>query len=145
MGDFNIDLLVDNPLSKAWLDLLNLHGLTQIISEPTRVTMNSKILIDHVFVSKIENINSSKVIHCGNSDHFHTGLTYKRNCYSKQHHTYITYRSFKSFDSTSFLTDLDNLPWSILDSYDNVDDLVDTWYRLFHSVVNLHLPLKHVE
>ena len=34
------------------------------------------------------------------------------------------------------------LPWSILDSHDNLDDLVDTWYRLFHSVINLHLPLK---
>ena len=62
MGDFNIDLLVDNSHSRAWLDLLNLHGLTQIITEPTRVTTNSRTLIDHVIVSNTEYVYSSKAV-----------------------------------------------------------------------------------
>ena len=62
MGDFNIDLLVDNSHSRVWLDLLNLHGLTQIITEPTRVTTNSRTLIDHVIVSNTEYVYSSKAV-----------------------------------------------------------------------------------
>ena len=50
MCDFNIDLLVDNSHSRAWLHLLNLHGISQVITEPTRVTTNSRTLIDHVVI-----------------------------------------------------------------------------------------------
>ena len=133
MDDFNIDLLVDNLLSKAWLDLLNPHGLTQIITEDTRVTMNSRTRIDRVFVSKTEYIKSSKVIHCGNCDHFSTGLTYRGNCSFKQHHTCITYRSFKCLDATYFLTDLENLPWSM-------DDLLHSIKRTHSNTVPFIIP-----
>jgi hypothetical protein len=40
----------------------------QLISDPTRITANSKTLIDLAFTNKPELINSSGVIHLGISD-----------------------------------------------------------------------------
>ena len=126
MGDFNIDLLTMNSLSKKWLDLFNIHGLTQLIYEPTRVTISTKSIIDHIFVSKTENIKLATVIKCGNSEvHFPTALVYKRINFTKHRHTYITYPSYRSLDEDSFVTDLGNVPWSLLESCDNVDDKLD--------------------
>jgi exonuclease III len=48
MGDFNIDLLLNNTSSKSWLHLNEDFQLHQLINEPTRVTLNSATLVDHV-------------------------------------------------------------------------------------------------
>ena len=46
LGDFNKNLLEDN-LDREWQNLTLSLGLTQLISQPTRVTSSSKTLIDH--------------------------------------------------------------------------------------------------
>ena len=37
LGDFNIDWLKKSPLKRNIEDLMNLHGLQQFVTEPTRV------------------------------------------------------------------------------------------------------------
>ena len=142
MGNFNIDLLFTNSLTNRWLDLFTLLGLMQLTHDPKRVTISSRSIIDHISVSRTENIKLATVIKWGNSDHFPTALVYKRNSFTKHRHTYATYRSYKSLDEASFRADLGNAPWSLLDSCDNVDYMLDIWYRLFNSVVDIHLPVE---
>ena len=50
MGDLNCDLLSDKLDSNSQTLLSVMHGslLTQLITSPTRVSMNSKTLIDHI-------------------------------------------------------------------------------------------------
>ena len=50
LGDFNKNLFEDN-LDREWQNLTLSLGLTQMISQPTRVTPNSKTLIDHIYTS----------------------------------------------------------------------------------------------
>ena len=52
MGDLNIDMLKKVP--KRWEDLCNLYSLSQMVQQPTRITSNSKTLIDHIYVTKPE-------------------------------------------------------------------------------------------
>ena len=47
-GDINIDLLECNPVADRYQKLLEIHGCAQGIEEPTRVTLDSESLIDHI-------------------------------------------------------------------------------------------------
>ena len=56
-------------------------------------------------------------------------------------HKVIKYRNFKTFDENSFRQDLEHTAWNILDLYDNVDDKLEIWEKLFMDTVNRHAPL----
>ena len=52
LGDFNIDYLHDTTLGKQKLkDIEYMYNIRQIITSPTRQTINSKSLIDHIFTT----------------------------------------------------------------------------------------------
>ena len=69
LGDFNKNLFEDN-LDREWQNLTLLLGLTQMISQPTRVTPNSQTLIDHIYTSTEENILFVSVKELTISDHY---------------------------------------------------------------------------
>lgn len=50
-GDFNVDLLVKNQNSIAFLNILNSYGFKQTVFKPTRVSESSKTLIDNIFTN----------------------------------------------------------------------------------------------
>ena len=55
VGDFNVDLLCENPTTPDHLclsDVVTKYHLQQVVSEPTRVTDKSSTLIDHVYISE---------------------------------------------------------------------------------------------
>ncbi len=60
----------------------------------------------------------------------------------KGHHTSIRYRCQKHFDSDTFIEDLEVLPWSVLDIYDDLDDALDMWSYLVESTVSQYLIWK---
>ena len=115
-----------------------------MINEPTRVTKDSKTLIDHIYTTNEENIRSVKVekicvsdhyaIFCNRSSHISPDKT-------NQHQT-ITYRSFKNFVESNFLNDLNSVPWEIIESFDDVDDIVSAWMTLFTEILDKHAPIK---
>ena len=113
-----------------------------MIVDSTRVTATSISIIDHAYVSNPENIKQVKVPKIGCSDHFPICLVVKRRFIQKQDHVYISYRSFKLFNETEFLNDLSNASWNILDTTDNVNDMLELWYSLFFTVIDKHLPIK---
>ena len=54
LGDFNtnvMNLSKNDPLVTAMCNLERMFGLTQLISEPTRVCTTSESIIDLIFVS----------------------------------------------------------------------------------------------
>ena len=85
VGDLNCDLLPDVKLhhTNQLLDITNLFQLTQIISEPTRVTASTctRTLLDLFLTNKPENINYSRVLHLGISDHAQSHLWMQKDCF----------------------------------------------------------------
>ena len=73
MGYLNCDLLTEEKLSDTPTNKLNslyeLYQLSQLIDEPTRITMTTSSLIDHIITNTPEKISHSGVIHTGISDH----------------------------------------------------------------------------
>ena len=57
LGDLNIDLLRQNA---PWTNMINMYHLRQVITRPTRVTASSESLIDHIYVTDVNNV----IEHC---------------------------------------------------------------------------------
>ena len=72
MGDMNIDTSSESSLHKSYVSLLDVLGLCQIISEPTRITPTSSSTLDHIIVSMGERVTGSGVVGVGLSDHLVT-------------------------------------------------------------------------
>ena len=70
MGDINCNLLSENNANvNALLNISDVYGLKQLITEPTRITPSSSSLIDLIFTNQPDLISFSGVSHVGISDH----------------------------------------------------------------------------
>ena len=141
MGDFNIDY--KTRVNKKWLNLIELFDLSQLISQPTRITHTTDTIIDHFYTSNPEHITECYVASLSISNHFPICLTRKINCkITKTTHLTTTYRCFKQFDETKFLLDLENdLSTFSVDSVD-MNENFDTWHSLIMNCLNKRAPLK---
>ena len=52
------------------------------------------------------------------------------------------YRSFKNYNKSEFIKDLNQVPWSVVKGVENVDVAVFLWEKLFSEIANEHAPLK---
>ena len=142
IGDINRDLL-NIQIKSAWTEYMQHFGLTQLVSDATRVTSDSSTLIDHVYSNCPENVNSINVSKVGLSDHFPIFFTRKLHVHpSKSQHFSISYRSFKHFDEAKFIEDLQSVPWDTIKLFDDTDDIMEAWLDLFLQVVDKHVPIK---
>ena len=138
LGDFNINATVPN---NTWSQIIDSFQLTQLVTEQTRITETCGSIIDHIYVTNTEKIRKTQVQQIFISDHFPTTIV-RKNQLIKGKHTTIKYRSYKSFDEAEFIKDLQSVPWSVIEGFDNPDDILDTWNTLFIGVVDKHAPLK---
>ena len=143
MGDFNCDLLSGNLDSKTQTLVSIMDGslLTQLIVSPTRVTMNSRTLIDHMYTTCGDNHVLSGVVKTHVSDHFLTFTIVNCNDVNEPPNT-IRSRSFKNFKEDAFVNDLIQLPFVDIQRESDVDEAWSKWYDLLMSVINKHAPYK---
>ena len=45
----------------------------------------------------------------------------------------------------SFRQDIARVPWSVIESFEDIDDAVDAWNKLFIDVANRHAPLRNIK
>ena len=43
----------------------------------------------------------------------------------------VFYQSFKSYEKKAFINDLEQVPWSVIEGVDDIDDTVFLWEKLF--------------
>ena len=155
LGDMNIDLLhhmthktnrgqpPHNHKVKKLLQILRDNNLSQIIDKPTRVTQDSKTLIDHIYVSHSSNIIHKSVPTFSVSDHYPVCVTRKiSKLKSDSSHTVISYRSTKHFHLDTFMGDLFNAPWNDINKFTSPDDALALWNNIFNTILNKHMPIK---
>jgi len=56
--------------SQKWLSILETYNLKPIVNEPTRVTKESKTLIDHIYITNLEKLQESHVVQYSVNDHY---------------------------------------------------------------------------
>ena len=89
-------------------------------------------------------ISHAGVIHHSLSDHFLVYCIIKSGI-PKGPPRLIDYRSFKKFNQADFIADLEKVPWSIIETFEDIDDTIFTWNRLFLEVANEHAPAKRLK
>ena len=141
LGDFNIDLKIPQL---AWNSIVTELGLTQLITEHTRVTEESKTLIDHIYTNTVNKTTGAKVVRIGISDHYGIQCKYTNKVKEqrKKGHTSIYYRCYKKFDANTFLADLSLLPFYQIYNFTEPNESLDLLCKMFLSVIDKHAPLK---
>ena len=135
-GDINTDLLpgVTCPqnTSKAskLKNIFDVYGLLQLITELTRITLNSETLIDLCITNWPEKITTSDVIHLGISDHPIVYMTRKTR-YDRSGPQTIEFRNFKNLNKESFLNDLELIPWEHIDKISDPNEMWELWKNQF--------------
>ena len=141
MGDFNIDMKVSANIK--WQNLINLFDLTQLVTEPTRITPTSATIIDHVYTSHPENIINCSVSSISLSDHFPIRFTCKiNNKIPKHKHITTSYRCYKHFDENLFLSELTNDLNTFVADKLSIDEDFNSWSSLVMKHLNNHAPMK---
>ena len=147
LGDLNCDTLKahneSNTPTKRIKSLYELYQLSQLIDEPTRITMTTSSLIDHIVTNTPENISDSDVIHTGISDHSLIFAIRKISVLKTQENT-VEIRSMKNFDDKKFSAELLKQRWEHLYFFaDNPNTMWEMWKTMFLEVLDKHAPLQH--
>ena len=145
LGDFNMDMTNDESMGKKTdsnlTDFCDKFCLDNQIKEPTRVTENTKMLIDVMLASHPERYATCDTLDLGVSDYV---LIYamRKSKLPRPKPRKIEYRSMKRFSEKDFLADLNNVPWDSAYIFDNVDDQWDHCAKFYNEVLDKHMPLK---
>ena len=113
MGDFNINLITynDDKNTGNFLDTMFSQSFLPYITTPTRITRNTKTLIDNIYYNKpLSNIifgNLSSII----SDHLIQFLIEPLDFSEKSSKMINRQRCYKNFDKLKFKADLVKVSW----------------------------------
>ena len=140
LGDMNCNFL-DQSKSNSLSSVFDVYGLTQLLTEPTRITQTTKSLIDLCVTNTPDKISQSGVHHLGLSDHSMIYMTRKAKI-ERTKYQFTKTRDFKQFNKIEFLKDLAKIPWLDLDNYSNPNDMWEEWKTLFFRCVDNHAPVK---
>ncbi len=141
MGDFNYDGLKRN--SSEWKELertMSTFQLNQIITKPTRVTEQSKSCIDHVWTNNPHLYSQWGVVSCTLSDHSMI-YTARKSVKLKAKATFIEARSYRKFNQTAFVQDLNKEQWQSVFDCSNVDQ---AWDNFSDILLPICAPIKKV-
>ena len=105
VGDLNCVLLTSFYESRALNDLCSSLNMKQLITEPTRVTATSETLIDVIMTSNSALVTDSGVVETHISDQYLVYVVLNLKA-PKPLPTYVISRSYKNYDSESFVNDL---------------------------------------
>ena len=106
LGDFNIDLL--NVSHSNWQNITRSYNLSQCTTLPTRITHSSRTLIDHIYSSNPSSLIEICIPCICVSDQYATCVIWSKKNFKipRRQHTSITFRPFKRFNLSAFLSDL---------------------------------------
>ena len=140
VGDFNSNLL--DPKDGGHLeDLMEVYGLKNLIKLPTRIGKTSSTLLDLILTNNTRRIFSSGVVNADISDHT---LIYAilRATAPRLRSCKIHLRSLKNFDQDLFLHNLHNVPFHVIEVFDDIDDKQYVLELLYLDILNGHAPIK---
>ena len=144
-GDFNIDYSKVNDQSSPACklnELLSTYGLSQTIKSPTRITDSSSTIID-LTITNTKNYTSGVGV-VSVADHLLNFIILDSES-TRTNHRFVTSRNFKNLDPKKLVEDLNFVPWHVIECFDNINDIWDTWKLLFDDVVKNHAPLRNSE
>ena len=139
-GDFNYDMLIRvNVLSSAIKEICNAISASQLIEEPTKITVRSSTLIDLLISTAEDKITESGVIHTAISDH---SMIYAIRKFRRTRNPprIINTRSYKTFNPEKFTEDLQSADWSGICTTENIHKATEAFTEQVQIIVDKHAP-----
>lgn len=144
IGDFNCDWSQVNngnakPQTNKLFEIAKIFQFEQMIKEPTRITENSKTLIDLAFTNKPEIVINSGVVHLGISDH---SLIFIQRKFSipRKEPKIIKTRQFKYYNANAFKFDLAMNLQMLSETARDPNVMWEEWKNIFLLVADMHAP-----
>ena len=109
--------------------------MSQIVSDPTRVTKTSSSLVDHVYSNQPENIDFILVPKYSISDHYPICISHKRELKKKKQfydHINLSYRSMKIFKESDFIEHLSKYSFDSILEIDDPDEALLAFLNYFY-------------
>lgn len=139
LGDLNCDFLkpADNKEMKL---TLSEYGFTQIIKDATRVTKETKTLIDIIATNRPETIANSTVIQSSISDHDLIACMRKLN-HKKFSPKTIKCRNYKSYNPQLMNLDFDCVSWIPVLTAPDVNTALNIFNFIVKDIFDKHAPM----
>ena len=147
MGDFNINLLNCNmdKSTSHYVDTLYSHAFFPKINSPTRITANSKTLIDNIFYNDVTKNIISGNITTSISDHLIQFLLIANQNPSSKNQV-LNKRSLRNINSIAFEEDLKKINWNeaLTLSEENPNLSFKTFLGIVDRLIDKHCPKKRI-
>ena len=148
LGDLNIDLTGSTVRKsngiKRYKEFCSLHGLEQLIQEPTRITEKSETLLDHIISNSAQKVSQCGVLNLGLSDH-HMVFCMRKSTKAKSFdHKHIKIRSMKNYNKDLFLKKLKLIKFPKYFDPININAAYSHFIQLIVSVINEIAALKEI-
>ena len=131
--------------ARALLEFCTTFGLTQLINSPTRITESSQSLIDVIITINKDIVTSSGVLASSISDQNLIYLLLNLKV-PRAKPSYVSIRSYKNYNPTKFLEDLQFAPFHIMvNFFHDISDQVDVYNTLFLEYLNENEPIKRIK
>ena len=139
LGDMNVNYLKPNE-NKEFKSMLYLHGFTQLITKPTRITKDTQTLIDIIATNSVENISHVDVIAKSLSDHDMVVCVRKMN-HKRFLPKTIRCRDYKSYDPDSMNRDFSNVDWQPILNETDINISLNLFNETLTEIFNRHAKI----
>jgi len=138
IGDLNCNLFLDNSVLSDFLDIFDYINLVK----DATCFKGTPSLLDVIITNKKGRIVDVQGIRNSISDFHSIIIACTRSHLPDLKPRKIKYRSLKHFDHPAFITDLNCLPMSTCNIFDDIDDSLWLHNKLLMEVIDQHAPLK---
>ena len=145
IGDYNIDLMQinGNHNFRKYVNNILSTSTKCVIDLPTRITNNSKTLLDNIYINDPKYSYTIGVLLCDLSDHIPTFVSISTKKYRVKSTDQFLIRDMKNFNLEKNLSAFENdLTAANLDSIESAHDAFDKFEEVLYIVVNKFTPLK---
>ena len=122
-------------------DFCDIYHLENLVNKATCFkNPTNPSCIDLILTNRKKSFQKTKIRETGISDHHSMTVTTLKTCLKKKSPKIITYRNYKSINTTTFKNELDTELKNI--NISNKHITYDLFKKCFMSIVNKHAPLK---
>ncbi|XP_071959824.1 uncharacterized protein [Antedon mediterranea] len=143
-GDTNMCSLKKDSNYIKFQQTLHISGMSQIMSEPTRICDSCESCLDHIITNSSDKLNKFGVLSIGFSDHFPIYAT--RHTQQQKHHTHkkVKIRSTKNYNREKFIRLLQETDWDNVLKAETVDCSWQAFCVNFTNVLDKVALVKEV-
>ena len=133
----------NNNFVESYLNKILSLSCKCAIDLPTRITENSKTLLDHIHINENEHLYMSAVILSDISDHFGTFIFISTKKLNNVKPNQLIIRDMNNFNYEMFLEELENrLQVENFAESDPVNKQFEAFYKIFHETIDKFAPAK---